>query len=119
MTTDSISGQSRIETFVRATANAVPNSEASRAAQSLFKQAYMGLTPQDHGHLLRPFPPIKVDERPFLQAAFLKGLQELIVETGNTPEPNADTPTLIRSLPEKMRHTVHKVGLECGMSQPR
>lgn len=118
MTVEQTETTLRIREFERVTQNAVPNSEESRAAQRFFKQNYMGLTEQDHGHLLGTFPNVPTPERPFLQNAFVQGLQALTLEAGNTPQ-TPDVRTMIDNLPQQMRHTVHKVGLECGMSQPR
>lgn len=118
MTLEHTDIQLRIRAFERATQDAVPNSEESRAAQRFFKENYMGLTEGDHSHLLGVFPNISETERPMLQQAFREGLQALAEEIGTTAEAT-DTKALIASLPARMGHTVHKVGLECGMSAPR
>lgn len=107
--------------FTRLTEGAVPNSDQSLFAQRYFKTRYMGLDEQADRSVLGTFPAIPSAERGRLQQAFYDGLSRLYADvTGMHKLSGSESVTsLMESLPSGMHHTVHKVGLEFGMTKPR
>jgi hypothetical protein len=107
--------------FMRLTEGAVPNSDQSRFAQRFFKTRYMGLDEQGDRSALHTFPVVPATERGRLQQAFYDGLARLHADVVGLHKLSGSesVKSLMEPLSDEMRHTVHKVGLELGMTSPR
>lgn len=107
--------------FTRLTEGAVPNSDQSLFAQRFFKTRYMGLDEQADRAALSVFPSVPANDRGRLQQAFYDGLARLYSDVTGMHKLSGDegVSKLMEPLPSEMRHTVHKVGLEFGMTAPR
>lgn len=110
----------RVREFCAMARLSAPNTDASLAAQRFFKHHLMQV--QD-ANTLRPFPAIPAAQRAQLQMSFVTAVQNVSrVLTGTEHQTDVSVTRLIAEIPlleTGIRHTIHKVGLEMGMTAAR
>lgn len=110
----------RISIFNDMARKTVPNGKCAHAAQHFFKTAIMGLSDPS---LLSGHPQMDTATRRDVQQRVLHGTATVVRSlTGAEFQTAVDYDTLSEQIPEHetgIRHTVRKVALAYGLTQPR